>query len=361
MLVDSKAKSLVMSPFTPISKNIASHRAAQAVIYADQLRRSGLDVTVMMTGDDVNIHDYEAIFVYHGNDWGGSLNLFGGLKDYANIDNFVEFSKFKGQVHSLAIEFPDYHSMLQNRIHRLVDEQKKPQDVDPKWHTVDWENLKRIQKEAKICDTNYAKFYDKIATGDSHAICMYRPGWMMNSVPFKTLYGALKDNISYYIYWNEFVFSEAEFYFGNIDIRHHLCRQPDPEKSTRELVQHYFDQAKAIAVSTIRIYEPLPIEDVSRSVPKTGWYKGTPYYGSWEERNEVRNVFIDECKRQQDDRVKLFEWTKPLMNDKGQLDFKYMEQPKSVHLSREYYPHWQGREYNVKQTNQATLEDFFSD
>jgi len=35
-----------------------------------------------------------------------------------------------------------------------------------------------------------------------------------------------------------------------------------------------------------------------------------------------------------------------------------MEKPKSVHLSRKYYPYWQGLEYNgIKKTN---LEDFFS-
>jgi hypothetical protein len=356
MQTDWNAKCLVMSPFTPISKNIASHRAAQAVIYADQLRQSGLKVDVMMSGDKRNIHDYQALYVYHGNDWGGSLNLFGGLKEFNNVDNFVEFSKFKGDVYSLAISFPDYHAMLQNRIHRLVDEQKKPEDVDPRWHTVDWDNLKRMQK-CHIVEPNYAKFHPRIACGDSHAICMYRPGWMINSVPFKTLYGALKDGLEQYVFGNEFCFAEMEFYFGNIDIRHHLCRQSNPEHATRELVQHYFERVKHFNVAS-KIYEPLPIEDVSRQIPKTGWYKSTPFYGSWEERNEVRNIFIDECKRQESDKVKLFQWTNHMINTKGQLDFKFMEQPKSVHLSREHYPHWQGKEYNTTQS--SSLEDFFS-
>ena len=358
MQTDWNAKALVMSPFTPISKNIASHRAAQAVIYADQLKNGGIKtVDIMMTGDGKNIHDYDALYVYHGNDWGGSLNLFGGLKDYSNVDNFVEFSKFKGDIYSLAIEFPDYHGMLQNRIHRLVDEQKKPEDVDPRWHTVDWDNLKRIQK-CHIVDPNYTKFYDKVACGDSHAICMYRPGWWVNSVPFKTLFGALKDGIDHYVYGNEFYFAEMEFYFGNIDIRHHLCRQTNPEQATRELVQHYFEQVKKLGVKS-KIWEPLPIEDPSRQIPKTGWYKSTPFYGSWEERNEVRNIFIDEAKKQQNDKVTLFQWTSHMLNDKGQLDFKFMEQPKSVHLSREHYPHWQGKEWNNIST-QTSLEDFFS-
>ena len=35
-----------------------------------------------------------------------------------------------------------------------------------------------------------------------------------------------------------------------------------------------------------------------------------------------------------------------MFNDRGELDFKYMEKPQSVHISREYYPHWQGWEWN---------------
>jgi hypothetical protein len=43
------------------------------------------------------------------------------------------------------------------------------------------------------------------------------------------------------------------------------------------------------------------------------------------------------------------------MNKAGELDFKYMEKPKSIHLSREFYPYWNGIETKI--TN--TLEEFF--
>jgi hypothetical protein len=43
-----------------------------------------------------------------------------------------------------------------------------------------------------------------------------------------------------------------------------------------------------------------------------------------------------------------------MINPAGELDFKYMEKPKSVHLSREFYPHWQGWEYNgLEQTRES--------
>ena len=85
-----------------------------------------------------------------------------------------------------------------------------------------------------------------------------------------------------------------EFYFGNIDIRHHLCRQDNPEQATKELVRKYVEQARAIANfhnATIRLYEPLPIENPSRKIPKTGWHKGAPFCGDWPSRNFVRKLF----------------------------------------------------------------------
>ena len=37
---------VLTAPFIPIAKNLSSHRAAQGVIYADQLKRAGKDVYV---------------------------------------------------------------------------------------------------------------------------------------------------------------------------------------------------------------------------------------------------------------------------------------------------------------------------
>lgn len=357
MKPNSNDKTLLLSPFTPISKNIASHRAAQGIIYADQIKRSGIDINVSMSGNLKNIHDYNTLYVYHGNDWGGSLNLFGGLKDYANIDNFKELSKFRGKVYSICITFPNYHEMIQNRM-LILSTKGKQEDINPTWHEVDWDNLKHIQDNAEVIDPNLIMPHDKISCGDSHAISMYRPGWMINSVPFKTLYGAIKEGLNSFIYNNSYKFKQLEFYFGNIDIRHHLCRQNNPEQSTRKLVKNYFDAVKQLNISA-QIYEPLPIEHESRPIPKTGWYKGTPFYGSWKERNDIRTIFINECKTQQTDQVKLFEWTSHMINKNNELDFSYMEKPKSVHLSREFYPHWQGKEYNNTHKN-TTLEDFFT-
>jgi len=353
-------KTAVISPFTPISKNIASHRSAEGFIYADQIKRAGIHVDVHMTGNQFDYSDYDRLYVYHGNEWAesvvGGLNLFGGMKDYSNIDGVIQYSKFKGQIYSLKINHPEYHSFLQRRI-SLLESKNKLEDVNPKWRNVDWDNFAKIYEKSLTIDPNLISPTDKLAIGDSHSICLYRPGWMVNSNPFKTLYGALKQNLSSFLY--DFKLNKLEFYFGNIDIRHHLCRQPNPEEATRDLVRQYFDQIKQLNIRA-GVREPLPIENESRVVPKTGMYKGTAFYGSWKERDEVRLIFKDECKKQCTENVYLIEWVDYLMNDKGELDFKCMEKPKSIHLSREYYPHWTGKEHHEK-INCSTLEEFFND
>lgn len=353
-------KSVLLSPFKPISKNIASHRSAEGIIYADQLERAGIDLDVYMTGNQFDYSNYDAMYIYHGNDWADSvvtgLNLFGGMKNFSNIDDIIKYSKFKGEIYSLKMPHPEYHKFLLNRM-SLLERKQKHDDIHPKWREVDWDNFESIYNRSVTIDPNLVSPTDKLAIGDSHSICLYRPGWMVNSNPFKTLHGALKQGLKSFLY--DVKLNQLEFYFGNIDIRHHLCRQADPEKATRELVREYFSQIKELDI-TSGVREPLPIENESRIVPKTGMYKGTAFYGSWKERNEVRLIFKDECKLQQDDKVVFIEWVDYLMNDKGELAFEYMEKPKSIHLSREFYPLWTGKEYHQDKLN-ITLEDFFND
>jgi hypothetical protein len=345
-------KTLITSPFTPVSSNIHSHRAAQAAIYAEQISvENGGLVHLDRTGDiHHDINSFDSIYVYHGNDWFGSLNLFGGMKNYGNIDNLIRFSKIDKtkKVYSLWIDHPKYSEMLEPRLNG---------EIHPDWHKVDWENLKYIENNA--ITVREIETVNRAVAGDSHAICMYRPGWFVNSVPFKTLHGALKEGLQTFIQPHHEI---AEFYFGNIDVRHHLCRQPDPEAATRDLANRYYTQLSQLDLAKVYAYELLPIENESRVLPKTGYYKGTPFYGSWEDRNRCRLIFKDEMRKLcAQGSVNFIEWVDPLLNDRGELDFECMEKPKSVHLSRNSYPHWQGRKWSgLSENKPATLEDFFT-
>ena len=151
-------KTLITSPFTPVSSNIHSHRAAQAAIYAEQLSAEFGNVHLDRTGD---IHpdpgSFDQVYTYHGNDWFGSLNLFGGMKNYSNIDKLIRYSKLKAPVYSLWIDHPKYSEMLKPRLDG---------DIHPDWHLVDWENLKKLEDTAitvrEIETTN------RVVAGDSH-------------------------------------------------------------------------------------------------------------------------------------------------------------------------------------------------
>ena len=340
-------KKVLVTGLGPISNKIHSHKAAQGIIYADQLKHAGMDVTINLVNNKIyDYSPYDEVYVYHGSDWGGSLNLFGGIQAYTNTDFVKALSEYKGTVKSILIEFPDYAKLFQDRLTK----------ANLTWD-VNWDNLASMTN-AEVVDPNQVRSYKNVSFGDSHAISMYRPGWENISVPFSTLHGSInrgfdtflsKDASYYYI----------ETYFGNIDIRHHLCRFDDPILEAQKLAKRYINEINKIGDiynAEVKVWEPLPIENESRKVPKTGWYKGTPFYGTWQQRTDVRNAFIDTL------HCDVYRWTQNLVNEKGELDFAHMEKPQSIHLSRAAYPHWTGREWTDDKVEEtSTLDSFFGD
>jgi len=345
-------KAILNCPFIPVATRMASHRGAQGAIYADMISQTGVDIDVNWSGKIEDHNQYDVMYVYHGNDWSGGMNVFGGVKGFPYAFNTRNFSKFKGKVYSLAIDFPPYHEMIQERIDKAKE---KGGEIQDEWLDVDVANLKRMYETAETI--KWVERTRNLVIGDSHSICMYRPGWMINSVPFKTLNGALNDGLVTYIESvgePDIDFDTVECYFGNIDIRHHLCRvEGDRLENTRALADRYIEAVESLPVKNVAIYELLPIEDESRKLPKSGYYKDKPFWGSWEERNECRLVFREQLEMRAT-HAKIIRWVDGLTNKNGQLDFDYMEKPQSIHLSRESYPHWTGQENKT-----ASLEEFF--
>ncbi len=347
-------KSLFAIPFIPVSRLMHSHRSAAAIILADQIRAAtGEDLTIAMTLD-LEVEDFNAfdrMYVYFGPEWTGKVNMFGGVGDFPYVENFKKFCSFKGEVFVVNLpSMPDLHTDLTDKI-RI--RQEKSLSVQPQWLQMDWDNLKRMQETAKPIYPNLMKLYPNMAAGDSHAISMYRPGWMNNSVPFSTLYGSLKKGLRSFVrpegVPDSHKFEKIDLYFGNIDVRHHLCRQDDPIYAANKLARDYVSAAHTLGIeekAEVCLWNVLPIENESRKVPQTGWYKGTPFYGSWELRDAVRRTFNETLAHQTAAYdIGHFMWTSPLENDLGELDFKYMEKPQSIHLSREFYPHWNGLDW----------------
>jgi len=342
-------KALVTAPFIPIVPRLASHRSAQGIIYADQIRQTkntfygkydAVDINWAGTAHEDH-NEYDVLYVYWGSDWAGTLNLFGGVQSFPYAWNIRNFSKFKGKVYSLGIDFPKIDEMIEERIQNATSNKK---EIQAEWLDVDIKNLACMRREStKI---RFPHITDRIVIGDSHSICMHRPGWTVNSVPFKTLNGALTTGLNTFI--EEFTsidsVTSAEFYFGNIDVRHHLCRlEGDAFENAAALAKRYVQAVDALPIRNTAIYELLPLENESRKLPKTGYYKGKPFWGSWHERDAIRRTFNRDVEALSKERgIKFIRWTDYLLNGKGELDFKFMEKPHSIHLSREFYPHWNG-------------------
>ena len=65
---------------------------------------------------------------------------------------------------------------------------------------------------------------------------------------------------------------------------------------------------------------------------------------------------IEHCPK---NNINFKQWIQPeFYNKESEMTFDVMEKPKSVHISRKYYPYWQGLEWNGIEN--ITLESFFS-
>ena len=90
-------------PFIPIAARPQSHRGAQGVIYADMLKQTGVDIEINWGGKIEDHNEFDEMYVYHGSDWTGGLNFFGGVKGFPYVENTRNFSQFKGKVYSVGI------------------------------------------------------------------------------------------------------------------------------------------------------------------------------------------------------------------------------------------------------------------
>src|SRR5690606_38906690 len=121
---------------------------------------------------------------------------------------------------------------------------------------------------------------ENIVLGDSHSISVCPSNYNIIRLDGKTLYGALKIGLINLL--PKELPKNLIVYFGNIDVRFHLCRQHNP-KAVEYLLNDYFHQLfdlKKLGVKNITVVQVLPIEDPSRKIPKTGQYKNKNFFGS---------------------------------------------------------------------------------
>ena len=163
---------------------------------------------------------------------------------------------------------------------------------------------------------------EKIVIGDSHSLSVWQNNeYEISRNDGKTLFGFLKEKRDLSEY------KEVVMYFGNIDVRFHLYRQPNPLEATKELFNRYFEYAAKCNNPTITML--LPIENESRVLPKSGTLNGRNFYGTWSERNDVKNLANELIKTSG---IKYNEWPNWFTNEKGEMKFDIMEPKQSVHI-----------------------------
>lgn len=310
---------------TTYSPKKESHKSSWPYLLSSQLRSVGLMSDVLAKNDDIN--KYDVWFISLPMEFKGTFNLFGGANDETAL-RIKRLSQFKGQIYILNQDMPDIGAFLQSRMNAASDEWKK---LDPIEYT---EISKKIQRVDLVLDS------DTFIFGDSHSVSVYEPGSNISRNDGQTLHGFLKkkDSFSYPPGTKRVI-----LYMGNIDVRHHIFRQDDPMESLRELVKRYVEFAKELkrvhGMEYVGLVDLLPVEHEGRKIPKTGWYKGSPFFGSRQQRadavrefNKLLNLYSYEYD------YDVISWPKEwYVLDPDKYAAQCMEKPGSVHLSRSAY------------------------
>jgi len=216
------------------------------------------------------------------------------------------------------------------------------------WKRVDWPKVQQRCDGVTewVLDPGFTYARGKmrhLVVGDSHAHSAYTPGSMVLRKDARALKGFLKKGVVNEITSAGYDLSEIDSfsaYHGSIDIRHHLCREPDPQVATRTLVRGYVEELKKLDGRPIELVVPLPIEDETRVVPHMGWYKGAPFYGTQAERKVLRDIFEEELREgaAKNKGWTIYKWPQAWYDMDG-IEYMrtYMERPRSVHLAWKYY------------------------
>jgi hypothetical protein len=181
---------------------------------------------------------------------------------------------------------PDYATMLRKRIGQATCHKGMPLIID---------ELENVFKSATTI-TQFEIKADNLAIGDSHATAYADKNSAVIRTNGQTLYGALRDgHIQSQLAKTKRKYKKITLCFGSIDIRHHLMRQDTPLASLKSMLDDYISLAKIVALSNscdVEIAVPPPVEFEGRRIPQTGFYKGTPFYGSVDERYGLTKFFM---------------------------------------------------------------------
>lgn len=316
---------MIVGSFTKIAQKKNSHSFGWARTWSENL---GVEI-------DFKNQVHSKVYLLHGANFGGSLNLFGGFDDELknSIDNLMQ----SNEIISLDIDMPDYGEMLK----------KRKDVVDKAW----CDRITAKLSTAKTLVSSDLEF-DWLAVGDSHTAAYSRNNSAVVKQDGTTLFNQVESNFEYLRHHiDKMPRKGVTISLGNIDVRHHFLRVNSDWRSMYDKLFLFGDELKTKGIE-VEYSLPWPIEFVDRKLPKTGYYKDRPFWGEREARVELVYEIWEFMARNGVSIVKPpEEWYK--MDPEQYADEK-MEKPKSVHLSPEFY---RRKNWGIPET---TLEGFFA-
>lgn len=315
---------------TPFTSRIHSHRSSWPRTQWCTLRSWGQQA-VLAFGDNEVIRKADEWWISHGMEFKNNYNLNGGwLPEHAERLRLM-IEKGHDNIVSLERPMPDLVGLLRPRA------EKTDHDLTPS----EWWEIQQIVDNARvISQKRLVANTERVVLGDSHSVARYRPGSYLMRNDGLTLHGLLTRGIKSYLDEEDLGFIDTlVIQAGNIDIRHHLMRQPDPKASVNKLMADLWTQLEDLKdrgyIGDYEVTAPYPIEHEQRKLPKTGYYKGTPFFGSREEREALRDFMTDEMLMRFTN-VKEWpaHWFELPPHEYAEI---HMERPRSVHLSPASY------------------------
>jgi len=306
---------------TSYSSNIASHKTAWCHVIKAKLASLGIQAQVLGKRD--SLVGFDTWLIALPMEFQGTFNLFGGADDGTAL-RIHRLLDFTGSIWVADQSMPDVGLMVGQRM----------RSGSPEWLKLDPNAISERCSRIQTLDlTLSAKTF---IYGDSHAVSAYVPGADISRNDGQTLFGTLREGLAHRVPSG---LEHLVTYFGNIDVRHHLCSRPDPVQSAKALAEDYVAQVAAMRIDRKSIVQLLPIEHEGRQIPKTGYYKGAPFSGSREKRIEVMQAFNARLRELAPaNGIELISWPEQWYTMAPE-DYasRYMERPKSVHLSRQWY------------------------
>lgn len=315
---------VLTNPISNIPQLKNSHVLGWSLVWAQQLNA---DIDHKCSPD---IAKFNTVYLEHGVNFGGSLNLFGG----ANKEVFDRINRIASHPNVISLDFdmPDWGEQLRKRIGAPTTYA----GITEQWCDNLSKRLSTIQSLKQEDLLSVSHKFNGISIGDSHTPAFSNMNDIVLRENGKTLYGTLKRGLI-----TEFrglnPFGKVTFCYGSIDIRHHMLRHDN--FNLNETLDEYVKQAQAIESKydcEVQFTAPVPVEYEDRRLPKSGYFKGTPFYGSRQERLDLTLRFIDRLNKVTNNRVVMppQEWYDM---DGEKYAKTYMENSSSVHISPQYY------------------------